>query len=322
MAAPGVPTSGLGAPLVAVDLRTTFLPAAALRSARRGDRRRRGPRRRLAARGAFGAAVGAAAAFAFFSLAWRLTTNLGFGDVRLALLIGAVAGHASVAAWTTALLAGTVPGRAARDRACALGASRRGKAAALRLRPRALAWGRSWRRSGPESPPTAAWRRSRRRAWPRRGESIASLASASGCSSCSSSSRTVEMPRYASGAAAAFNTTMSRTEARLSLDDVADHLRVVRGVASGQVVRRGGLGAERRRVLARCGARAPSATSQTSDSEVVVAKARRGRRKPRNTRPRVPRSASTRAITGATPSLATPSAMARGRAGWRGGRGS
>ena len=100
----------LGAPLVAVDLRTTFLPRRLHYVALAGVTAGGAALAVVSPRAALGAAVGAAAAFAFFSLAWRLTTNLGFGDVRLALLIGAVAGHAGVAAWTTALLAGTVLG--------------------------------------------------------------------------------------------------------------------------------------------------------------------------------------------------------------------
>ena len=104
------PYLGLGAPLVAVDLRTTFLPRRLHYVALAGVTAGGAALAVVSPRAALGAAVGAAAAFAFFSLAWRLTTNLGFGVVRLALLIGAVAGHAGVAAWTTALLAGTVLG--------------------------------------------------------------------------------------------------------------------------------------------------------------------------------------------------------------------
>ncbi|MFT3889287.1 MAG: prepilin peptidase [Arachnia sp.] len=104
------PYLALGAPLVAVDLRTTFLP-----------RRLHYPALGAMALGgvalavlrptaALGAVVGALAAFAFFYVAWRLTANLGFGDVRLALLLGAAAGQAGVSAWATGLLAGTFLG--------------------------------------------------------------------------------------------------------------------------------------------------------------------------------------------------------------------
>lgn len=104
------PYVGLGAPLVAVDLRTTFLPRrlhyVALAGMAAG-----GAVLAVASPGAaLGALAGALAAFGFFYLAWRLTANLGFGDVRLALLIGAVAGQGGVTAWTTALLTGTVLG--------------------------------------------------------------------------------------------------------------------------------------------------------------------------------------------------------------------
>ncbi|MHA7860881.1 A24 family peptidase [Tessaracoccus sp. Y36] len=105
-----VPYLAVGVPLVAIDLLSTFLPkrlnalATALMAAG------------LAAtaitdwRGAAAAALGAAGAFVFFYLAWRLSASLGFGDVRLALLIGAVSGLAGVGTWTTALLTGTALG--------------------------------------------------------------------------------------------------------------------------------------------------------------------------------------------------------------------
>lgn len=59
-----------------------------------------------------GAIVGAAAARGFFWLVWRLSHQLGFGDVRLATLVGALAGAWSLDAWWTSLLAGTLLGAA------------------------------------------------------------------------------------------------------------------------------------------------------------------------------------------------------------------
>lgn len=105
-----VPYLALGAPLIAVDAATTFLPlklhyfalfAMALSS------------------------IGLAAAttlawvcallcglgiFAFFYLVWRFNPTLGFGDVRLAGLIGAVAGQGGLTVALSAVLAGTVLG--------------------------------------------------------------------------------------------------------------------------------------------------------------------------------------------------------------------
>ena len=104
------PYLALGAPLVAVDARTTFLPRRLHYVVVIGMGVGGIVLAVIAPGAALGALVGAIAAFAFFYVAWRLTANLGFGDVRLVLLIGAVAGQSGVTAWTTALLAGTVLG--------------------------------------------------------------------------------------------------------------------------------------------------------------------------------------------------------------------
>lgn len=101
------PYLAFGLPLVAVDLRTTFLPrrlnSLALAAMAAGS---------LALLPAepgavLGAALGAAAAFGFFYVAWRISASLGFGDVRLALLAGAVSGLGGVGAWVTALCCAT-----------------------------------------------------------------------------------------------------------------------------------------------------------------------------------------------------------------------
>lgn len=105
-----VPYLGIGSPLVYVDLRTTFLPSqlhyVGLASMAVG-----GVGLAVADRGAaLGAVVGAVAAFGLLYLTWYLSPGLGFGDVRLAALIGAVAGQAGVSSWTMSLLAGTALG--------------------------------------------------------------------------------------------------------------------------------------------------------------------------------------------------------------------
>ncbi|MDO5677277.1 MAG: A24 family peptidase [Propionibacteriaceae bacterium] len=105
-----VPYLALGLPLVLVDLRTTFLPQRLHWWAAGAMGIGLIPLAVADWRAAVGAMIGAAAAFLFFYLAWRFSRTLGFGDVRLALLIGAVSGQAGVSPWTTSLLAGTVLG--------------------------------------------------------------------------------------------------------------------------------------------------------------------------------------------------------------------
>lgn len=104
------PYLALGAPLAYVDLRTTWLPKAlhwpAAGAMALGALALVLVDWRLAAAAAFGSL----AAGAFFYVAWRLSRALGFGDVRLAFLVGAVAGPAGASGWTSALLIGTVLG--------------------------------------------------------------------------------------------------------------------------------------------------------------------------------------------------------------------
>ena len=105
-----VPYLGIGGAMAYVDLRTTFLPkmlhyvgVAAMTAGVVAlvvlDRW-----------AAFGAVAGALGAFALLYLAWRLSPGLGFGDVRLALLIGGVAGQAGASMWGLSLFAGTALG--------------------------------------------------------------------------------------------------------------------------------------------------------------------------------------------------------------------
>ncbi len=53
---------------------------------------------------------GALAAAGMFWLVWRFSRSFGFGDVRLGLLVGAVAGAMGLQSWATALLVGTLIG--------------------------------------------------------------------------------------------------------------------------------------------------------------------------------------------------------------------
>lgn len=101
---------GAGAALVWVDLLSTWLPRRlnhlCLAQVALG----------LAAlaivdwKAALAGLAGSAAALGLFHLVWRLGTGFGYGDVRLAAIVGAVAGTSGPQAWTAAMLAGTVVG--------------------------------------------------------------------------------------------------------------------------------------------------------------------------------------------------------------------
>ncbi len=56
---------------------------------------------------ALGALIGAGAMAGLLWLVWRFLGNFGFGDVRLGLIVGAMAGASGVQHWITALCAGT-----------------------------------------------------------------------------------------------------------------------------------------------------------------------------------------------------------------------
>lgn len=101
---------GGGAALAWVDLRTTWLPRRlnhlvlaqvllALAWVAVGDWRT-----------ALAAAGGGLAAFALFHLAWSLGGGFGYGDVRLAGIVGAVAGTQGLQHWVSSILLGTVTG--------------------------------------------------------------------------------------------------------------------------------------------------------------------------------------------------------------------
>ncbi|WP_052460202.1 prepilin peptidase [Tessaracoccus massiliensis] len=104
------PYLALGLPLVAIDLRTTFLPKRLSWAASAVMVAALVPLTVTDGRAAVAAVLGATGAFLFFYVAWRLFPVLGFGDVRLSLLTGAVSGLAGLNSWATALLAGTVAG--------------------------------------------------------------------------------------------------------------------------------------------------------------------------------------------------------------------
>ncbi len=113
---------GPTAALVLVDLRTTWLPrtlshacaalmlaggAAAVAASSLGTGQ---PGPGDPAGLAMRIVLGAVASAAFFWLVWRLGAGLGFGDVRLAPLLGAVTAADGWTAWTTGMLLGTALG--------------------------------------------------------------------------------------------------------------------------------------------------------------------------------------------------------------------
>ncbi|NHB84008.1 prepilin peptidase [Tessaracoccus sp. HDW20] len=100
----------VGVPLVGVDLRTTFLPARlnwAAAAAMAVGLLVVGVRSPMTA---VSSLLGALAVAAFLYVVWRFSSGLGFGDVRLGLLIGAVAGLSGASAVGVALFAGTLLG--------------------------------------------------------------------------------------------------------------------------------------------------------------------------------------------------------------------
>lgn len=105
-----LPYVAVGAPLIHVDARTTYLPNQMMF-----------PFLALMGVGlvvtaffAFHAAVaaliGAVAGYMVFWLIWRSGAGLGFGDVRLAAAVGTVAGTFGLTGWVWALLLSTVIG--------------------------------------------------------------------------------------------------------------------------------------------------------------------------------------------------------------------
>lgn len=99
---------GAGGALVWVDFKTTWLPkrlhwiAAAQLAAGLALVGWLAPSAAV-----IGTLLGSAATAGMLWLVWRFSRTFGFGDVRLGVLVGAVAGSLGLQGWTTALLAST-----------------------------------------------------------------------------------------------------------------------------------------------------------------------------------------------------------------------
>lgn len=100
----------LGVPLVAVDLCTTFLPARLNHLTLGAMAVAAIPMTLTQPRLGLWAVLGAAAVYGVFYLVWRLGLGIGFGDVRLAALIGAVSGPSGAQGVSVAVFAGTALG--------------------------------------------------------------------------------------------------------------------------------------------------------------------------------------------------------------------
>ncbi len=103
----------LGAALVVVDLRTTYLPNQLMTPLWWAVGAGLGVDWLVRGTPPTAAVLGAAAAYACFWLVWRTSRSFGFGDVRLAAAVGAVAGADGAQAWATSLVAGTALGAVA-----------------------------------------------------------------------------------------------------------------------------------------------------------------------------------------------------------------
>lgn len=102
--------AAVGAPLMMVDLRTTYLPNQLML-----------PLWVAVAAGlivavfpypvvALGGVIGAVAGYALFWLVWRFSSSFGFGDVRLAAAVGALAGTSGSMHWAVSMVLGTALG--------------------------------------------------------------------------------------------------------------------------------------------------------------------------------------------------------------------
>ncbi|HMR48510.1 MAG TPA: A24 family peptidase [Arachnia sp.] len=108
-----VPYLALGAPLVYVDLRTTYLPIVLHRLARTAMLIALIPLAVLLPSAALAAILGAVVFRGLFWLVWRFSRSFGFGDVRLAALMGAVAAPSGIGSALAALFLGTLMGAVA-----------------------------------------------------------------------------------------------------------------------------------------------------------------------------------------------------------------
>lgn len=103
----------LGAPLVVVDLRTTYLPNQLMHPLWATAGVGLAISAATDARAAIAGVVGALAGYAWFWGVWRMSSTFGFGDVRLAAVAGAVAGMSGMTGWLTSLVIATAIGAAA-----------------------------------------------------------------------------------------------------------------------------------------------------------------------------------------------------------------
>ncbi|MGO1383799.1 MAG: prepilin peptidase [Arachnia sp.] len=103
---------GAGAALVWVDLRTTWLPRTLSIICSAQVALGVGWVATVDWEAALGSVIGGLAAFALFHLVWRRSSAFGYGDVRLAGIVGAVGGLGGPEGWLLALFCGTLVGAA------------------------------------------------------------------------------------------------------------------------------------------------------------------------------------------------------------------
>ena len=101
---------GAGAALVWVDLRTTWLPRVLNHLCLAQVALGVGWVAISDWRGAVAAVIGGLAALGLFHVVWALGSGFGYGDVRLAAIIGVVAGAAGWQQWLMSFLLGTLIG--------------------------------------------------------------------------------------------------------------------------------------------------------------------------------------------------------------------
>ncbi len=101
---------GAGAALVYVDLRTTYLPRTLNHICLAQVLLGLIPIGLAGWQGAVGGLLGGLAAFAMFHVVWAIGSGFGYGDVRLAGIVGVVAGTGGVQSWVTAVLLATLIG--------------------------------------------------------------------------------------------------------------------------------------------------------------------------------------------------------------------
>jgi len=101
---------GAGAALVWVDLRTTWLPRTLNTICLVQVAIGLGWVAVLDWQTALASVAGGMATFALFHLVWRCTSAFGYGDVRLAAIVGAMGALSGLDGWLMALLCGTLVG--------------------------------------------------------------------------------------------------------------------------------------------------------------------------------------------------------------------